>query len=176
MSIEASAMSIEASAFGLRASGEAGRLLLAAVFFLGCGKAEAVPVGAELPVPQAPAGWSEMPDMAGAIAAAAHVGTGDVHAWGEPARGCYAAWLGVAEAAGSDAVERDLRGVAGLTVHDVAHPAPGEIALAFERAPYRGRLRAATGGTRLTALACFWNEREPAACAAACAKLLGGAP
>ena len=143
------------------------------VFAIGCGKAEAVPAGAEVPVPKAPAGWSEMPDMAKAIATAA--ATAEVHAWGEPARGCYAAWLALPGAAGSDAIESELRGVKGLTVHDVTH-SPGELALAFERAPYRGRLRAATGATRLTALACFWNEREPAACAAACAKLLGGAP
>ena len=122
-----------------------------------------------------PATWRALPDMARAIAAAAHVPDTDAQAWGEPARGCYAVWLAVPAQAGSDAIEADLHGVAGLAVQGVARPSPGEVTLAFARAPYHGRLRARAAAGRTEALACFWNAREPAACQAACDGILGGA-
>jgi hypothetical protein len=51
------------------------------------------------------------------------------------------------------------------------------LSLAFERAPYHGKLRAqlAKDGA-ITALACFWNDREPAACAAGCTAMIGSMP
>ena len=61
----------------------------------------------------------------------------------------------------------------------------GVVAMSFETtaAPgssvhgaYRGRLRARIAAGKITALACFANEREPAACESACTALLGGLP
>jgi hypothetical protein len=72
--------------------------------------------------------------------------------------------------------------LAGIAVTDVVKPTlttgpasdSGVLSLAFARAPYRGRLRAQIGKTGAYAvLACFWNEREPAACEAACTQLVG---
>jgi hypothetical protein len=50
------------------------------------------------------------------------------------------------------------------------------VTFGFERAPYHGTLRAELASTgAVSALACAWNAREPAACEAACVALLGGA-
>jgi hypothetical protein len=51
--------------------------------------------------------------------------------------------------------------------------AAGVLAFAFDKAPYQGRVRATLDGKTVSALACFWNEREPAACEAACTALIG---
>ena len=62
-----------------------------------------------------------------------------------------------------------------IDVRDAVKPSvdPGVLTLAFERAPYRGRLVARLGGGKIVALACFANEREPVACEAACTPMLG---
>jgi len=52
--------------------------------------------------------------------------------------------------------------------------ADGIVALSFEKGAHRGRLRARIAAGKITAVACFANEREPAACDAACTGLLGG--
>jgi hypothetical protein len=48
------------------------------------------------------------------------------------------------------------------------------LSLGFDRGIYRGMLRATLakdGG--IAALACFWNQREPAACEQGCKGLVG---
>jgi hypothetical protein len=50
------------------------------------------------------------------------------------------------------------------------------LTFAFARPPYRGRVRAQLGAGRLTALACFGNQREPATCEPACTRLLEAGP
>jgi len=142
-----------------------------------CGQAGAAP-GSGI---TAPAGWQAMPQLAAAAkdAIAKTVAVDGAEAWGEPAMGCYGVWLSVA--AGGDAetvaghvVEGFAAPELRLQVHDVVKPgADGVMTLAFERAPYPGRLRARLGPDRITALACFDNQREPRACEAACTTLLG---
>ena len=136
-----------------------------------------------------PEGWATLPTLATAASDAAkagHLQVDGVEAWGEPARGCYAAWIAVRGTGGAPDVMADqlVRGLsaepalAGIVVRDVEKPAPasasGVLSLAFERAQYHGKLRAilAKDG-KLAALACFWNLREPVACEQACNGLIG---
>ena len=137
----------------------------------------------------------------GAAAKADGVTIDSVDAWGEPAHGCYAVWLelhggsaeapaladqvlaGIARAAGprdgaATAPAATTRSAApwseAVAVSDVVKPtaASGSLTLAFTSLPYRGRMRAQLGKGRITAVACFANEREPLACQATCAQLL----
>ncbi len=185
---------------GLRLIAAAATAAAAAV--AGCGRAGAAPDQAPGPAPgpasgQAPqpasgltppAGWQAMPELAAASRGALGKGAtvDGAEAWGEPAMGCYAVWLAIGAPGTAEAVARQV--VAGftaaaagsgtgarLTFKDVAAPAgdEGVLALSFERGDHRGRLRARLGGGKLTALACFANQREPLACEAACTSFLG---
>ncbi|MBA3455618.1 MAG: hypothetical protein H0T42_21165 [Deltaproteobacteria bacterium] len=153
-----------------------------------CGQAGAQPSAASGLTP--PAGWIAIPEIATAAATAAKgdgVTVDGAEAWGDPARGCYGVWLAL-HGAGISA-EQVLAGLASqpITTRDVVKPESGDgiIALGFEttaapgstvRGSYRGRLRARIAAGKITALACFANEREPSACAGACTTLLGGLP
>ena len=70
----------------------------------------------------------------------------------------------------------------GIVVRDVVKPEgrDGLVSATFERpqaaTPWRGRLRARIAAGKITALACFANQREPGACEPACTMLLGGLP
>jgi hypothetical protein len=136
-----------------------------------------------------PAGWTALPTLATAASEAAKAGkiaVDGVEAWGEPARGCYATWIslrgggGAADVMATELV-KSLSGepaLMGIVVRDVVKPAAGAtsgvLALTFERGLFRGKLRAQLANDgKLAALACFWNLREPVACAAACDGLLG---
>ena len=114
----------------------------------------AVPAGGRLAVPPS---WHELPELAKAVG-------GDA-AWGEPAMGCYAAQI---------AMKGRAKPPDGFAITDVVAPdGDGVLAFAFAKDAYHGRVRAKIAGdTR--AMLCFWNEREPAACEAACTQLLGG--
>ena len=155
--------------------------LLALALGAGCSQATATPEPSGAAVAQvasgltAPSGWQALPELAAAARGALgeDVPAEGAEAWGEPARGCYAVWLAVRAPV---AARQVLAGLAdtSLEVSEVAE-VPGALALAFARAPYRGRLRAQLGPARTTALACFANEREPAACEAACTAFLADA-
>lgn len=138
-----------------------------------------------------PSGWQPLPQLATAAREAVDpkAAVDGAEAWGQTAMGCYALWISLA-APGSatqlaDQVLAALSaapvGDAGagaavrIDVKDVVKPAadPGVLSLAFERAPYRGRLAARIGGGKIVALACFANPREPVACETACAPMLG---
>jgi hypothetical protein len=153
---------------------------------VGCGTSEAGPGSGLTP----PAGWRALPELAAAAAQAAKEAgvTIDVgEAWADQARGCYAAWLSWQGAKGApdrlaDALvlavssEKSLEGIA---LREVVKPTPGGnvgvVSLGFERGEYRGTVRAQlTREGLVAALACFWNQREPAACEADCRKLVGG--
>ena len=129
-----------------------------------------------------PARWRALPAIAAAVTTAA-AGDGTVvdaaSAWGDPAAGCYAVWLDAhGPAAPAPALaDQVLAGAAALAPADVVKPAgpDGELAFAFARPPYRGRIRARLGSGRISAVACFGNQREPQACDAACAGVLQGA-
>ena len=149
------------------------RLRLIVIALAAC-RAEAAP-GSGVHVP---ASWRALPELAAAVSSASHASAAE--AWGDPAMGCYAAWLAAkGETGDADAVLAEVqRDVPKIALTDIVKPqGAGKLALSFERAPYRGRVRAtlATGGS-ITALACFWNEREPSACALACTGVLGSVP
>ena len=131
----------------------------------------------------APAGWQALPEVARAVGDAAKadgVRVAGSDAWGETARGCYAVWL---KLSGNGAtVDHVLAGIASekLETKDIVKPTSddgtGLVTLGFSKAGYTGRLRARIESGTITSLACFANEREPAACEAACTQLLGSLP
>jgi hypothetical protein len=158
------------------------RLIVALALVAACRQtAEAAPA-TTLAVP---ATWHALPRLVDAFAATS---LDHVEAWGEPAMGCYAVSLALlGEGAAPDVVGQQALdaiaaepGLAGIAVSDVVKPAAGAdrgtLAFAFARGAYRGRVRAALAADgQATAVACYWNDREPAACEAACTQLLGSA-
>jgi len=156
------------------------RLTAIALGLAACGAAGADPAPAAGAHPD---GWRPLPAIAAAITAAAAgdgVTVDAASAWGEPAVDCYAVWLALHGPTADAAALADqvLAGVATLSPADLVRPAgpDGTLAFSFARPPYRGRLRAQLGGGRIAAVACFGSQREPAACDAACARVLQGAP
>ena len=138
------------------------------------GAGSAVPPGVTPPFmpPKAaiatpPPGWIAIPSVASAARGAV---TGD--AWGEPAMGCYAVAVSFA-AHDAKALLAEVR--ASVSIRDVVEPPAqgGVLAFAFDKAPWQGRVRAVIATGEVTALACFWNDREPVACEAACVGVLG---
>jgi hypothetical protein len=161
--------------------------MLAAATLAGCVDAKAAP---DVPSGMAPpAGWQALPE----VAKAARDGLGStvtVHgaeAWGEPARGCYGVWLAVTSGgAATQVVEDVLAGFAHpagsgsaapapFVVSDVVKPTAGEglARLAVTHGGHRGKVSARLGGGRITLVACFANQREPASCEPGCNALLG---
>ncbi len=150
-----------------------------------CRASEAGPTSGLTP----PAGWRAAPDIAAAVGEGGRHAGSIVHgaeAWAEPGRGCYATWVSLTSDGGApnvlaDLVVRALTSepvLAGITVANVVKPAAGAdagiLSLVFTRPPYQGALRAQIGsGGSYAVLACFWNQREPAACATACNALVG---
>jgi hypothetical protein len=157
-------------------------LRLTVLAIVACSPAGAEPAAA--PADRAhPAGWRQLPAITGAVTAAARadgVTLDAVDAWGEPAVGCYAVWLDLHGRTTDAAALADqvLAGVAGLSPSEIARPTEpdGVLGFGFARPPYRGRVRARLGGGRVSAVACFGNQREPVACDAACTRVLQGAP
>jgi len=159
--------------------------LIALALLIACRASEAGPGSGLTP----PAGWQAQPSLANAATTAAKndgLTVAGAEAWGEPARGCFAAWIAMSGSGGAPDVMADqlVRGLSadpalgGIVVRDVQKPAPnqkvGVLTLAFEHTRYHGKLRAALNADgKITALACFWNQREPATCERACTALLG---
>jgi len=144
-----------------------------------CGQAGAQPTASSGLT--APAGWIAIPEIATAVATAAKDAGSTIdgsEAWGDPARGCYGVWLAL-HGDGASA-EQVLAGITGqtITTTNIIKPetADGIVTLSFEKGAHHGRLRARIAAGKITALACFANEREPAACEAPCTTLLGGLP
>jgi hypothetical protein len=137
----------------------------------------------------APAGWQALPSVAkaaGDAAKASGISVDGTEAWGETARGCYAAWIALHGGAAAPTAMADQLVLAvqseptmlGILVHDVVKPAAGAksgvLSLGFERGVYRGMLHASlVDDGHIAALACFWNQREPGACEEACKNLVG---
>jgi len=146
-----------------------------------CGQAKAEPAATRSGLTP-PAGWQSLPQLAEAVSAAgrdAKIAIDGSEAWGETEMGCYATWLALS---GGDAAPDVLAdqvlaslGAAKLAVSDVVKPSStaGTLSLRFERAPYHGRLRAELSKGRITAVACFANQREPVACESACTTWIG---
>ncbi|MEJ7598813.1 MAG: hypothetical protein WKG01_12975 [Kofleriaceae bacterium] len=152
------------------------RLILVAAL-VGCGQA-----GAEPPGLTVPKGWEKLPAIAEAVrtaTASKTVRSATVDAWGERAMGCYAVRLQLTGAGAPAALAQQiLDGIKTeptIAVRDVVSPpGPGVLSFAFDRPPYRGRMRALLGSGTISAVACFANQREPQACALACDGVLGG--
>lgn len=145
--------------------------MLAAVAMIG-GSARADAPRADI---TPPAGWRALPKVAAAIADGAKADGVTIEAslaWGDPARGCFATWLAL-RGSGAATADQVVASLAGVTTHDVATSA-GAVTLAFEHAPFRGTLRATFDGDAVRASACFGDGREPLACDAACATMIGG--
>jgi hypothetical protein len=161
------------------------RLMLLAVAGMAsgaCGSAGAQPEATEqLSGIKAPAGWQALPPVAAAARTAmgaSGVVVDGAEAWGEPAIGCYALWIALHGSGGGGAEELTQQILDGLAAEsikatDVKPASAGVLALTLERAPYRGQLRARLDEGRIAALACFANQREPAACEPGCRALLG---
>ena len=171
--------------------------LIAALAVAACSSSAAAPgtaAGSAVPIPPGvnppfetpraqiatpPAGWIAMPSLASAALEALKPARANGDAWGEPAMGCYAVAVTFAARGTAPVVAKALRAQveAVMPIRDVVEPAAGAsdgvLAFAFEKAPYHGRARVAIAGPGVTALACFWNAREPAACEAACTGLVG---
>ncbi|HTJ41331.1 MAG TPA: hypothetical protein VL463_04520 [Kofleriaceae bacterium] len=125
-----------------------------------CRGAAAAPAAAELGVP---ASWIELPKVAETMRGA-HV---TAAAWGDPSAGCY---LVAASARGAKEDAEDARHAlaSGLGL-PVGSPIDGEIKEAGLRGKVRGWSEpAGEDDVVSTAVACVYNDREPAACAAAC--------
>lgn len=151
------------------------------VALVACRASEAGPGSGLTP----PAGWQSLPSLATAASDAAKsdgVVVDGAEAWGDPARGCFGAWLALHAGARApdamvDALVASLK-TDGIEVRDVVKPTPnavgGTASLVFEKAPYHGKLRAQLiKDGHMTLLGCFWNEREPVACETACTQLIG---
>jgi hypothetical protein len=160
-------------------------VLAVAVASAACRASEAGPGSGLVP----PSGWQPLPALATAATDAAQSGgtrIDAVEAWGETARGCYAAWIALQGGGGDPAAMADQLvtslsaepALAGIVVRDVIAPAAGGksgvLALTFQRGVHRGKLRATLASDgKVEALACFWNQREPIACEQSCTTLLG---
>jgi hypothetical protein len=137
-----------------------------------------------------PAGWKPLPAIASAVRAAATadgVAVDATDAWGEPARGCYSVSIelhGALHGAPADApaladqvlasLPAPITSPGGGELSELVRPSgpDGILAFRFASPPYRGRLRARLGRGRIAAVACFFNQREPLACDAACTGVL----
>lgn len=158
-------------------------LAIAAAMLAACSQAGAQP--SERSGLSAPAGWQPLPELAASAAkalAADKIRVDGFEAWGELAKGCYGVWLAL-HGDGASA-QQVLAGIEaeGIEVSDVVKPeaSDGLVAATFTRTiattVWRGRLRARIAAGKITALACFANDREPGACELACTTLLGGLP
>jgi hypothetical protein len=145
------------------------QLRLIALALAACSASDAAP--APVPLATVPAGWVPLPAMA--LAARAAIAGSSTDAWGEPAKGCYAATLVFGERGTVAALLAEVKQA--VSLRDVVEPsaAGGVLSFGFDKAPYKGRVRATLDGKTVTALACFWNDREPAACETACTAMLG---
>jgi len=141
----------------------------------------AVRVGVAIPLE-----WEPLPEVAAAgLAAVGEAARGRtvVRAWGTPSLGCYATVVELVAARGEHAprVAETFRATLalGAQVDDWTYTdgAPAEarasIVRGAMRGAVRGRIATGTDGVPHGAFAaCFYNERDPARCQAACAGLL----
>jgi hypothetical protein len=136
-----------------------------------------------------PADWKELPEVAATAVTAARNVREDLlvhgHAWGEPSRGCY---LAVVELHGKrrdtiPTLKKELEAAVGEGVEITAWTSSpdaedsSQIEARFTGKGFTGQLRAQLILDRqrighALAAACFYNDREPAACENACTPLL----
>jgi len=163
--------------------------LIAILVAAACADAGAQPPASTV---KPPAGWTAQPTIVTAAKAALGKTTVDaIEAFGDPAMGCYSLWMTVrGSGTAKELGEQIVGGLSApdkkskqpprrkLDLKDVVKPTTDEgvLSLAFESAPYKGRLRARLGKGRIVALACWSAQREPLACEQACTTVLGALP
>ncbi|HUQ05048.1 MAG TPA: hypothetical protein VM261_21245 [Kofleriaceae bacterium] len=154
----------------------------------GSASAPAAPPAAQSPRPVViPAGWVPLPEVADAgLAAAKDAARGRVtvvRSWGEPSLGCFAT---VVEIAGTRAehaarIAESFRAtlatdaqIEGWTFTDgPAAETTATLTRGAMKGSVRGRFAIDAAGVPSAAFAaCFYNERDPARCQAACTGLL----
>jgi hypothetical protein len=134
-----------------------------------------------------PPGWRPQPPLAEAGMTAASRGAGGraiaVEAWGDPGLGCFVTLVAVTGTRGEKvatiAAELETTLAAGFQVADwsvidgqVAELS-GRIVGTDRRGAVRGHVVVSPAGVpRAVVAACFYNEREPVRCDAACTALL----
>lgn len=136
-----------------------------------CSPADAQPPSGVKP----PAGWQAMPAVAQAAKDALGKSKVDaVEAHGQPAMGCTMLWMIVP---GTEA-NQVLASLGTLDITDVVKPSgeTGILSFRFKSKVVEGRMRARLANGKTTALACWWNEREPRACETACTTVIGAMP
>lgn len=150
---------------------------LIVVVLAACADAGAQPPASGI---KAPAGWTPQPAIAAAAKTALGKNVDGVEAFGEPAMGCYSVWMAVrGSGKATELAEQLVKSFdKRIVIKDLVKPTADEgvLSLVFEHAPVKGRLRARIGKGKITALACWANQREPAACEQACTTLLGALP
>lgn len=139
-----------------------------------------------LPALAIPTGWQPQPTLVTAAQSASDANVGRrpraIAAWGDPVLGCFATAIVLGLASGDDAttVLGELRTAlaAGSTVDGWTDSA-GVATATLARPGWHGELRAQVTGrspARVTAVACFHNDRAPARCQPACGALLAPLP
>ena len=150
--------------------------LIIVLALVACADADAQPP----PAIKAPAGWSAQPAIATAAKTALGKNVDGVEAFGEPAMGCYSVWMAVrGSGKATELAEQLVKSFdKRVVIKDLVKPTADEgvLSLVFEHTPVKGRLRARIGKGKIVALACWANQREPAACDQACTTLLGALP
>jgi hypothetical protein len=118
-----------------------------------------------------PASWRALP-RAAAAATRAMPGGARAQAWGDPAAGCYLVEVAAPGAPGEDAAAArgELAGALGLGPATAGH-VDGALHEGALTGSVRGWVVAAGDRVVSSAAACVYNDREPAACAAACAAI-----
>ena len=145
----------------------------------------AAPAGPPVPRLAVPASWQPQPALVTAAQAAADAEGGrrprTVAAWGDPVLGCFATALALELGAGDvPTVLPELQAAlaAGATVEGWTEDG-GQVTAAFARPGWQGTLRALVTtrtSSRATVVACFYNDRAPTRCQAACGALLASLP
>ncbi|HVV82547.1 MAG TPA: hypothetical protein VHE35_05680 [Kofleriaceae bacterium] len=138
-----------------------------------------------LPVLTVPPTWPEQPSIADAARAAAAPDAAGrplaVDAWGDPNTGCFvvAIALGLQSADAATVLAQLRTALAAAAGVDGWHEDAGAAGAHLSRPGWQGELRAQVSvrtTPRASAVACFYNDRAPTRCQAACAGLLAPLP
>jgi hypothetical protein len=141
--------------------------------------------GPALPNLAVPASWRPQPTLVAAARAAAATDAGprpmSFAAWGDPVVGCFATAVTIGlRSADVATVAGQLRAALATAVNvEGWTDDAGVLAARLNRAGWQGALRgliSARSAPHATVVACFYNDRAPTRCQAACDALLASLP
>ena len=141
--------------------------------------------GPSLPALTLPAGWTPLSALADAARAATIDEAGarpiTVEAWGDTVRGCFATAIAIGlRSADAPALATELRTALATSIAiDDWREGNGVVSARLAKPGWHGTLRglvSARTELRATVFACFYNDRAPARCEAACTSLLAELP